>query len=296
MFRKQTVHDVAFTGGDGTAAAPPGLLRPRDAPRAADLRHPRLAARGVPDRARPRPARRVQRLLRLPARPGRAPGRALHQRLLHRRPRPPGAALVGPRPAAPRLLGPPGGPVLVHRGQRGARPGRPPAPAGIPGQVAEVHVGADGFTRLPVEPLDLELARRPVAGRGAPSCRTCRRRSSGSRTRTPSSPAPASAPPCPAGTRPARAGVASAPGRSTTQASGRSPQRLSGIPITAASCTDGCAISSFSRSTEEIHSPPDLITSLIRSVMVKKPRSSSVPTSPVRSQPSRNFSGAGSWW
>ena len=92
------------------------------------------------------------------------------------------------------------------------------------------------------------------------------------------------------------AGLAVIPGRSTTQASGRSPQRSSGMPITAASCTAGCAISWFSRSTEEIHSPPDLITSLIRSVMVKKPRSSIVPTSPVRSQPSRNFSGAGSLW
>ena len=92
------------------------------------------------------------------------------------------------------------------------------------------------------------------------------------------------------------AASALAPGRSTTQASGRSPQRSSWIPITAASCTAGCAISRFSRSTEEIHSPPDLMTSLIRSLMLKKPRSSSVPTSPVRSQPSRNFSGAGSWW
>ena len=115
--------------GRGAAPAPPGVLRPRVAPGAADLRHPRLAARGIPDRARPRPARGVQRLLRVPAGPGRAPGGDLHQRLLHRRPRASRAALVGARPAAPRLLGPPGDPVLVHRGHRRARPGRPPAPA-----------------------------------------------------------------------------------------------------------------------------------------------------------------------
>ena len=128
--------------GETARACTTWLLRPRDAPRAADLRHPRLAARGVPDRARPRPARRVQRLLRLPARPGRAPGGDLHQRLLHRRPRPPGPALVGARPAAPRLLGQPGGPVLVHRGQRGPRPGRPPAARWYPQeQAAEVDGG-----------------------------------------------------------------------------------------------------------------------------------------------------------
>ena len=43
---------------------------------------------------------------------------------------------------------------------------------------------------------------------------------------------------------------------------------------------------------DEIHSPPDLMTSLARSVSRMKPSASSVPTSPVRSQPSWNFSGA----
>ena len=38
-------------------------------------------------------------------------------------------------------------------------------------------------------------------------------------------------------------------------------------PITAASCTPGCATAMFSRSMELIHSPPDLITSLERSVI-----------------------------
>ena len=51
-------------------------------------------------------------------------------------------------------------------------------------------------------------------------------------------------------------------------ASGRSPHFSSGTPITAASATAGWAISAFSSSIDEIHSPPDLITSLARSVSV----------------------------
>jgi 3,4-dihydroxyphenylacetate 2,3-dioxygenase len=166
-------------------------------------------------------------------------------------------------------------------------------------QTAEqaAEVGADGFTRLPGYPSSRSTASSPAASRArstflsnlptavfgisgtnAQFSGTCQRATFSPRNFASS------------------AASALAPERSTTQASGRSPQRLSGMPITAASCTAGCAISSFSRSTEEIHSPPDLITSLIRSVMVKNARSSSVPTSPVRSQPSRNFSGAGSLW
>ena len=74
---------------------------------------------------------------------------------------------------------------------------------------------------------------------------------------------------------------------------GRSLHRSSGTAITAASATAGWAITSFSSSTDEIHSPPDLITSLARSLIGVKPSSSSCPMSPVRSQPSWNFSGAG---
>ncbi len=62
---------------------------------------------------------------------------------------------------------------------------------------------------------------------------------------------------------------ATAPGRSTTVASGRSPHLSSGTATTAASATSGCAISAFSSSTEEIHSPPDLMTSFARSVSVR---------------------------
>src|ERR1700757_4722197 len=75
----------------------------------------------------------------------------------------------------------------------------------------------------------------------------------------------------------------------TTTASGRSCQRSSGTPTTAASSTWGCPTRQFSNSTDEIHSPPDLITSLARSVSVTKPRSSRRPTSPVRNQPESNF-------
>src|SRR3979490_1380791 len=65
--------------------------------------------------------------------------------------------------------------------------------------------------------------------------------------------------------------VVLAPSRSTTQHRGRSAQRSSGLAITAASITSGCDMTSFSSSTEEIHSPPDLITSLARSVICTKP-------------------------
>src|SRR6185312_2720055 len=58
-----------------------------------------------------------------------------------------------------------------------------------------------------------------------------------------------------------------APSFSTTQASGRSSQVGSGTPITAASTTSGCPMILFSRSTDEIHSPPDLMTSFARSVI-----------------------------
>src|ERR1017187_142379 len=88
--------------------------------------------------------------------------------------------------------------------------------------------------------------------------------------------------------------VADAPGFITTHASGRSSQRSSGTPITTASSTSGCAIRWFSSSIEEIHSPPDLITSLARSVIWMNPFASTTPTSPVRSQPSWNFSGQSS--
>src|SRR5262249_10846373 len=61
--------------------------------------------------------------------------------------------------------------------------------------------------------------------------------------------------------------VAVAPSLTTTAASGRSDHFSSGIAITAASATAGCPISAFSSSTEEIHSPPDLITSFERSLI-----------------------------
>ena len=56
-------------------------------------------------------------------------------------------------------------------------------------------------------------------------------------------------------------------GRSTTKATGRSSQRGWARPMTAASSTFGWPMIAFSRSTEEIHSPPDLITSLVLSTI-----------------------------
>ncbi len=56
--------------------------------------------------------------------------------------------------------------------------------------------------------------------------------------------------------------------------------------MTAASATFGWPMISFSSSTEEIHSPPDLMTSFVRSTRRMYPSPSIVATSPVRSQPS----------
>ena len=86
--------------------------------------------------------------------------------------------------------------------------------------------------------------------------------------------------------------LAEASGRSTTQHSGRSCQRSSGTAITAASKTAGWAIRRPSSSTELIHSPPDLMTSFERSLIVMNPSASMAPMSPVRSQSSWNFSGS----
>src|SRR5699024_6225677 len=72
----------------------------------------------------------------------------------------------------------------------------------------------------------------------------------------------------------------------TIVASGRSSHLGSGTPITATSATAGCSSRWFSTSTDELHSPPDLMTSLARSVSCRNPSGLMYPTSPVRSQPS----------
>ena len=58
------------------------------------------------------------------------------------------------------------------------------------------------------------------------------------------------------------------------------------MPTTAASFTFGWLMITFSRSTELIHSPPDLMRSLVRSAMRIEPYSSIAATSPVFIQPS----------
>ena len=78
----------------------------------------------------------------------------------------------------------------------------------------------------------------------------------------------------------------SVPSRSAITASGRSPQRSSGTAMTAACATAGWAMSWFSRSTEEIHSPPDFTRSLDRSQIRMQPSLSMRTMSPVLNQPS----------
>ena len=79
--------------------------------------------------------------------------------------------------------------------------------------------------------------------------------------------------------------LTSMPGFLTTAMMGRSSHLGWRMPTQAAIATAGCAMAMFSTSIELIHSPPDLITSLLRSVICKKPSASIVATSPVGNQP-----------
>src|SRR6202161_2969768 len=75
------------------------------------------------------------------------------------------------------------------------------------------------------------------------------------------------------GTRPTKKstrsdGDGARPGFETTATKGRSDHFGSGTAMTVASNASGGAITACSSSPDEIHSPPDLITSLVRSEMV----------------------------
>src|SRR5260370_13326374 len=72
----------------------------------------------------------------------------------------------------------------------------------------------------------------------------------------------------------------------TTRARGRSCHFGCGTAMTAASRIAACPTNAFSTSTELIHSPPDLIRSFRRSVILTYPSESIVTTSPVRNHPS----------
>src|SRR5439155_9247041 len=76
------------------------------------------------------------------------------------------------------------------------------------------------------------------------------------------------------------------PGLGTTQARGRSTHFGCGTAMTAASSTLGWSMIIVSTSMDEIHSPPDLMRSLVRSVICTYPSGSMDATSPVRNQPS----------
>mmetsp|Transcript_10550 Transcript_10550/g.32864 ORF Transcript_10550/g.32864 Transcript_10550/m.32864 type:complete len:295 (+) Transcript_10550:305-1189(+) len=81
-------------------------------------------------------------------------------------------------------------------------------------------------------------------------------------------------------------------GANTTVATGLSSHLGCGTATTAACTTPSMPRMWFSRSMEEIHSPPDLMTSLDLSLMTIAPSSSILATSPVISQPLWNLSAA----
>ena len=80
--------------------------------------------------------------------------------------------------------------------------------------------------------------------------------------------------------------MALAPSCRVTYAAGTSPQRSSGTAITATSSTAGWSAMACSTSTEAMFSPPEMITSLLRSFSSTYPSGCSTPRSPVRNQPS----------
>src|SRR6056297_803700 len=84
--------------------------------------------------------------------------------------------------------------------------------------------------------------------------------------------------------------VASEPSASTIAAATSSPSILWGIAKVTTCATEGCSISTSSTSRGEIFSPPRLMISLRRPLMVRKPSASISPWSPVRNQPSVQFS------
>ncbi|MDR6168612.1 3,4-dihydroxyphenylacetate 2,3-dioxygenase [Microbacterium paludicola] len=130
MRRKPTVHDTAMTGGDGprmhhvafATHEKHNILAICD--KLGALRRSDAIERG------PGAPRRLERVLPLPARPRRTPGRDLHAGLLHRRPRQSRRHMGRARQPAPRLVGQPRRPLLVHRGLARPRPRResPAAP------------------------------------------------------------------------------------------------------------------------------------------------------------------------
>ena len=65
------------------------------------------------------------------------------------------------------------------------------------------------------------------------------------------------------------ASVASAPGASTTRALTVSPHFSWGTPMTHTSATAGCEKSASSTSIDDTFSPPLMITSFLRSEMVR---------------------------
>ena len=63
--------------------------------------------------------------------------------------------------------------------------------------------------------------------------------------------------------------MTSAPGASTTSALTVSPHFSSGTPMTATSATAGCGNSASSTSIDDTFSPPEMITSFLRSEIVR---------------------------
>jgi catechol 2,3-dioxygenase len=157
MHRKQTVHDTALTGGNG-----PRMHH------VAFATHEKHNIIQICDK---------MGALRISDRIERGPGRhgvsnafylyILDPGLLHRRPGQPHHHLGRPRQPAPRLVGQPRGPVLVHRGLPGPGPGRQPAAGHRPRR--KVRDGRDRRSRrLLLHPQGRNLCRGGGLQAGSP--------------------------------------------------------------------------------------------------------------------------------
>ena len=100
--------------------------------------------------------------------------------------------------------------------------------------------------------------------------------------------------PCSSGRTQRSDDAGSVPAARTTSAFTVSPHFSSGMPMTATSATAAWENSTSSTSIDETFSPPEMITSFLRSEIVRYPSSSSSPPSPVWNQPSSRASAVAS--
>ena len=193
-------------------------------------------------------------------------------------------------------------PPQVEPAGRVGRLGQPCLPGGVVeiGHGAGAEIGEQCGGRRPQRELLVRVpgvhplrppAHSPAAEHVLLDLAGCVHRQIGRRSRRRAAPCSWPSPSAP--TRSARPGASSAPGATTTKAMPTSPSRSSGMPTTATWPTAGWPSRRFSISAGYALKPPTMNMSFLRPTMRRQPRSSSVPRSPVCSQPSASIASRG---